>query len=145
MPKMSMLRKQVVNHAKNEYVEEAGSGSTWILEVVSIPVHVHQLDSIGNETRQTRQRVSSQQQSNVDGDTCWWPSIKICSKLWKGLMILVSRRWSRSCMIIFWPQLSRIFDVLLDSRYSWYTRGMTIRENPNFIVTDPMAHLLRRL
>ncbi|GFX17561.1 uncharacterized protein TNCV_3411611 [Trichonephila clavipes] len=33
----------------------------WIHEVVSIPVHFHQLDSIGNETRQTRQRVLSHQ------------------------------------------------------------------------------------
>ncbi|GFX52138.1 uncharacterized protein TNCV_547971 [Trichonephila clavipes] len=40
----------------------------WIHEVVSIPVHVHQLDSIRNETRQTRQRVSSHQQSNVGID-----------------------------------------------------------------------------
>ncbi|GFW58091.1 uncharacterized protein TNCV_2742371 [Trichonephila clavipes] len=37
----------------------------WIHEVVSILVHVHQLDSIGNEARQTRQRVSSNQQSNA--------------------------------------------------------------------------------
>ncbi|GFV72011.1 uncharacterized protein TNCV_2459441 [Trichonephila clavipes] len=31
----------------------------WIHEIVSIPVHVHQLNSIGNETRQIRERVSS--------------------------------------------------------------------------------------
>ncbi|GBN06339.1 hypothetical protein AVEN_61851-1 [Araneus ventricosus] len=36
----------------------------WIHEVVSIPVHIHPPDTIGNETRQTRQRVSSHQQSN---------------------------------------------------------------------------------
>ncbi|GFU23441.1 hypothetical protein TNCV_4447491 [Trichonephila clavipes] len=30
----------------------------------ALPARVHQLDSIGNETRQTRQRVSSHQQSN---------------------------------------------------------------------------------
>ncbi|GFV40180.1 uncharacterized protein TNCV_3953771 [Trichonephila clavipes] len=41
---------------------------TWIHEVVSIPVHVRQLDSIGNETRQIRQHVSSHQQSNVGVD-----------------------------------------------------------------------------
>ncbi|GFX60578.1 hypothetical protein TNCV_3061511 [Trichonephila clavipes] len=40
----------------------------WIHEIVSIPVHVHQLDSIGNETRQTRQHVSSHQQSYVSVD-----------------------------------------------------------------------------
>ncbi|GFQ68017.1 uncharacterized protein TNCT_1911 [Trichonephila clavata] len=37
-------------------------------EFVSIPVRVHQLDSIGNETRQTRQLVSSHQQSKVGVD-----------------------------------------------------------------------------
>ncbi|GFY20565.1 hypothetical protein TNCV_211971 [Trichonephila clavipes] len=42
--------------------------SPWINEVVSQPVHVHQLDSIGKETRQIRQRVSSHQQSNVGVD-----------------------------------------------------------------------------
>ncbi|GBN25103.1 hypothetical protein AVEN_60743-1 [Araneus ventricosus] len=31
----------------------------WINDVVSIFVHVHAYDTIGNETRQTRQRVSS--------------------------------------------------------------------------------------
>ncbi|GBM51829.1 hypothetical protein AVEN_51430-1 [Araneus ventricosus] len=36
----------------------------WINDVVSILVHVHPSDTIGNETRQTRQLVSSQQQSN---------------------------------------------------------------------------------
>ncbi|GBO35550.1 hypothetical protein AVEN_12421-1, partial [Araneus ventricosus] len=36
----------------------------WINDVVSILVHVHPFDTIGNETRQTRQCVSSHQQSN---------------------------------------------------------------------------------
>ncbi|GBL99036.1 hypothetical protein AVEN_227541-1 [Araneus ventricosus] len=36
----------------------------WINDVVSIFVHVHPSNIIGNETRQTRQRVSSHQQSN---------------------------------------------------------------------------------
>ncbi|GBN40611.1 hypothetical protein AVEN_220298-1 [Araneus ventricosus] len=36
----------------------------WIHEVVSIPVHVHPPDTIGNETRQTRKLVSSHQQFN---------------------------------------------------------------------------------
>ncbi|GBM08996.1 hypothetical protein AVEN_229035-1 [Araneus ventricosus] len=36
----------------------------WIHEVVSIPVHDHIPDTIGNETRQTRQLVSSHQQFN---------------------------------------------------------------------------------
>ncbi|GBM37397.1 hypothetical protein AVEN_28348-1 [Araneus ventricosus] len=35
-----------------------------INDVVSILAHVHPSDIIGNETRQTRQRVSSHQQSN---------------------------------------------------------------------------------
>ncbi|GBM10553.1 hypothetical protein AVEN_109339-1 [Araneus ventricosus] len=33
--------------------------SLWINDVVYILVHVHPSDTIGNETRQTRQRVSS--------------------------------------------------------------------------------------
>ncbi|GBN30455.1 hypothetical protein AVEN_95829-1 [Araneus ventricosus] len=36
----------------------------WINDVVSILVHVHPSDTIGNETPQNRQRVSSHQQSN---------------------------------------------------------------------------------
>ncbi|GBL81929.1 hypothetical protein AVEN_50518-1 [Araneus ventricosus] len=36
----------------------------WINDVVSILVSVHLSDTIGNETCQTRQRVSSHQQSN---------------------------------------------------------------------------------
>ncbi|GBO18386.1 hypothetical protein AVEN_265414-1 [Araneus ventricosus] len=36
----------------------------WIHEVVSIPVHVHRPDTIGNKTPQTRQLVSSHQQFN---------------------------------------------------------------------------------
>ncbi|GBN59396.1 hypothetical protein AVEN_202009-1 [Araneus ventricosus] len=36
----------------------------WIHEVVSISVHVHLPETIGNETRQTRQHVSSHQQTN---------------------------------------------------------------------------------
>ncbi|GBO10354.1 hypothetical protein AVEN_75202-1 [Araneus ventricosus] len=36
----------------------------WIHEVASIPVHVHPPDTIGNETCQTRQLVSSHQQFN---------------------------------------------------------------------------------
>ncbi|GBN13975.1 hypothetical protein AVEN_62032-1 [Araneus ventricosus] len=36
----------------------------WINDAVSILIHVHPSDTIGNETRQTRQRVSSHQQSN---------------------------------------------------------------------------------
>ncbi|GBM29002.1 hypothetical protein AVEN_40752-1 [Araneus ventricosus] len=36
----------------------------WMNDVVSILVHVHPSYTIGNETRQTRQRVSSLQQSN---------------------------------------------------------------------------------
>ena len=40
----------------------------WTHEVVSMPVHVQPLDTIGNETRQTRQHISSHQQSNVGVD-----------------------------------------------------------------------------
>ncbi|GBN11592.1 hypothetical protein AVEN_182417-1 [Araneus ventricosus] len=36
----------------------------WIHEVVSIPVRVHPPDTIGNETRQTWQLVSSHEQFN---------------------------------------------------------------------------------
>ncbi|GBM08549.1 hypothetical protein AVEN_69767-1 [Araneus ventricosus] len=36
----------------------------WINDVVSILVHVHPSDTIGNETHQTRQCVSNHQQSN---------------------------------------------------------------------------------
>ncbi|GBM78548.1 hypothetical protein AVEN_211846-1 [Araneus ventricosus] len=41
-----------------------GKQGLWINDIVSILVHVHLSDTIGNETRQTRQRVSSHQQSN---------------------------------------------------------------------------------
>ncbi|GBN41925.1 hypothetical protein AVEN_41490-1 [Araneus ventricosus] len=36
----------------------------WIHEVVSIPVHAHPPDTIGNDTRQTKKLVSSHQQFN---------------------------------------------------------------------------------
>ncbi|GBM68231.1 hypothetical protein AVEN_268715-1 [Araneus ventricosus] len=36
----------------------------WINDVVSILVHVHPPDTIGNVTRQARQRFTSHQQSN---------------------------------------------------------------------------------
>ncbi|GBN47999.1 hypothetical protein AVEN_169807-1 [Araneus ventricosus] len=36
----------------------------WVIDVVSVLVHVHPSDTIGNETRQTRQRVSNHQQPN---------------------------------------------------------------------------------
>ncbi|GFS53926.1 uncharacterized protein TNCV_3761511 [Trichonephila clavipes] len=49
----------------------------WIHEVFSIPVHVNQLDSIGNETRLTRQRVSSHQQSSV-GVNAPRRGVKLC-------------------------------------------------------------------
>ena len=38
---------------------------SWFHEVVSIPIHVLRLDTIGNETRQARQHVSSHQQFSV--------------------------------------------------------------------------------
>ncbi|GBN26650.1 hypothetical protein AVEN_61418-1 [Araneus ventricosus] len=36
----------------------------WIINAVSILVHVHPSDTTGNETRQTRQRVFNHQQYN---------------------------------------------------------------------------------
>ncbi|GFV32304.1 uncharacterized protein TNCV_1675901 [Trichonephila clavipes] len=53
-----------VSAQRHEWVQ-----GPWTHEIDSIAVHVHQLESIGNETRQTRQHVSSHQQSNagVDG------------------------------------------------------------------------------
>ncbi|GBL90989.1 hypothetical protein AVEN_184385-1 [Araneus ventricosus] len=50
----------------------------WINDVVSILVDVHPSDTIGNETRQTRQRVSSHQQSN---DSVVGPrrGVKLCA------------------------------------------------------------------
>ncbi|GFX23784.1 uncharacterized protein TNCV_3597261 [Trichonephila clavipes] len=89
----------------------------WIHEVVSIPVHVHQLNSTGNETRQTRQRVSSHRQSNVDDD---------------GPRRGVEQRCRR-------------FDVFPDSRYSRYTRAIVVLENPNFIATSEMLCPISRV
>ncbi|GBM07192.1 hypothetical protein AVEN_15433-1 [Araneus ventricosus] len=50
----------------------------WINDLVPILVHVHPSDTIGNESRQTRQRVSSHQQSNgsVVGPR---KKVKLCS------------------------------------------------------------------
>ncbi|GFX51700.1 uncharacterized protein TNCV_5014031 [Trichonephila clavipes] len=56
-----------------------------------------------------------------------------------SLIILVSRHWSRSCMIFFWPQRCRTFDDLPDSRYLRYTREMVVRENQNSIVTSEVV------
>ncbi|GFT90074.1 uncharacterized protein TNCV_3102491 [Trichonephila clavipes] len=122
-----------------------------IKEVASIPLHVSQLDSIGNETRQTRQRVSSHQQSHVGVDgprrgakSCIMQSTRIHNNLGRDarlprLMILVSRRWSRSCIIFLRPQRCCRFDVLPDSRYPRYTREMVVRENPNSVATLEIA------
>ncbi|GBN28679.1 hypothetical protein AVEN_268550-1 [Araneus ventricosus] len=58
----------------------------WINDVVSILVHVHPSDTIGNETRQTRQRVSSHQQSNgsVVGPR---RGVKLCARGRVGLRL----------------------------------------------------------
>ncbi|GBM98117.1 hypothetical protein AVEN_28680-1 [Araneus ventricosus] len=48
------------------------------------------------------------------------------------LRVLVSRRWSRSCMIFFRPQRCRRFDVLLDSRYSVYIAVVARRLSTGF-------------
>ncbi|GBN97244.1 hypothetical protein AVEN_56478-1 [Araneus ventricosus] len=84
----------------------------------------------------------------VDGPAL--KSAAICGRVARlsRLMILVSRRWSRSCVIFFRPQRCRRFAVLPDSRYSRYTREMVERENPNFIATSEMLcliSLVRRL
>ncbi|GBM70675.1 hypothetical protein AVEN_270782-1 [Araneus ventricosus] len=80
----------------------------------------------------------------VDGPAL--KSAAICGRVARlsRLMILVSRRWSRYCMIFFRPQRCRRFDVLPDSRYSRYTREMIVRENPNFIATSEMLCPLSR-
>ncbi|GBM34655.1 hypothetical protein AVEN_122050-1 [Araneus ventricosus] len=72
----------------------------------------------------------------VDGQAL--KSAAICGRVVRlsRLMILVSCRWSRSCMIFFRPQRCRRFDILPDSRYSRYTLEMGVRENPNFIATS---------
>ncbi|GFW19548.1 uncharacterized protein TNCV_1604401 [Trichonephila clavipes] len=64
----------------------------------------------------------------VDGPAS--KSATICGSVARlsRLMILVSRRWSRSCMIFFQPQRSRRCDILPDSRYSRYTHEMVVRE-----------------
>ncbi|GFT10006.1 uncharacterized protein TNCV_1114621 [Trichonephila clavipes] len=59
------IPSQSTHQLEQSPVDMSGS---WIHEVVSIPVHVHQLYSIGNETRQTRQHVSRHQQFNVGVD-----------------------------------------------------------------------------
>ncbi|GFT96147.1 uncharacterized protein TNCV_1884701 [Trichonephila clavipes] len=55
-------------------------------------------------------------------------SAAICQKVARLslLMILVSRRWSRSCMLFFRPQKFYRFHVLPDSRCSW-TRDFVTR------------------
>ncbi|GFU18381.1 DUF4817 domain-containing protein [Trichonephila clavipes] len=57
----------------------------------------------------------------------------ICGRVVRlsGLMILVSRRWSRSCMFFFWSQRFHRFDVLHDSGYLRYTREMS-RDEAHF-------------
>ena len=40
----------------------------WIHEVISLPVHIHLLNTIGNKARQIRKNVSCHQQSNVSVD-----------------------------------------------------------------------------
>ncbi|GBM87894.1 Long-chain fatty acid transport protein 1 [Araneus ventricosus] len=69
----------------------------------------------------------------VDGPAL--KSAAICGRVARlsRLMILVSRRWSRSCTIFFRPQRCRRFDVLPDSRYSRYTREMVVDELSNKI------------
>ncbi|GFU80364.1 uncharacterized protein TNCV_3521381 [Trichonephila clavipes] len=59
-------------------------------------------------------------------------------------MILVSHRWSRSCMIFSRPQQCHRFNVLPDSRNSRYTSEMDVRENPNFITTSEILSPISR-
>ncbi|GBM43360.1 hypothetical protein AVEN_166102-1 [Araneus ventricosus] len=61
--KAKMIRQRL-HQIEQSPVEKQG---LWINDVVSILVHVHPSNTIGNETRQTRQRVSSHQQSNGGG------------------------------------------------------------------------------
>ncbi|GBM96518.1 hypothetical protein AVEN_68018-1 [Araneus ventricosus] len=58
----------------------------WINDVVSILVHVQPSDTIGNETRQTRQLVSSHQQSN---GSVVWPrrGVKLCCAVSNGTLV----------------------------------------------------------
>ncbi|GFY07427.1 uncharacterized protein TNCV_5086121 [Trichonephila clavipes] len=74
----------------------------------------------------------------VDGTSPALKSASICGRVARlsRLMILVSHRWSRSCMIFFRPQRRRRFGVLLDSQFSRCTREVVVRENPNFITTS---------
>ncbi|GBL93637.1 hypothetical protein AVEN_25632-1 [Araneus ventricosus] len=78
----------------------------------------------------------------VDGPAL--KSAPICERVahLSRLMILVSRRWSRSCIIFSGRSDCHRFDVLPDSRYSRYTREMVERENPNFIATSEMLCLV---
>ncbi|GBM60607.1 hypothetical protein AVEN_83544-1 [Araneus ventricosus] len=55
------IPSQRLNQIEQSPVDEQG---LWINDTVSILVHLHPSDTIGNETRQTRQRVSSHRQSN---------------------------------------------------------------------------------
>ncbi|GFV76584.1 uncharacterized protein TNCV_4728041 [Trichonephila clavipes] len=67
-------------------------------------------------------------------------SVTICGRVARlsRLMILVNRRWSRTCMIYFLCQGYRKYDVLPDSPYSRHTREMVVRENPNFFAISEM-------
>ncbi|GFV38938.1 long-chain fatty acid transport protein 1 [Trichonephila clavipes] len=60
-------------------------------------------------------------------------SAAICERVGRlsRLMILVSRRWSRSCMIFFRLPRYSVFDVLPDSRYLRYTRKMVVSKIQN--------------
>ncbi|GBO30566.1 hypothetical protein AVEN_158537-1 [Araneus ventricosus] len=55
------ISSQSLHQIEQSPVDKQG---LWINDVVSILVHVYPSDTIGNETRQTRQRVSSHKQSN---------------------------------------------------------------------------------
>ncbi|GBM61777.1 hypothetical protein AVEN_18340-1 [Araneus ventricosus] len=55
------IPSQRLQQIEQSFVDKQG---LWINDVVSILVHLHPSDTIGNEARQIRQRVSSHQQSN---------------------------------------------------------------------------------
>ncbi|GFT50557.1 uncharacterized protein TNCV_551551 [Trichonephila clavipes] len=80
----------------------------------------------------------------VDGPALKY--VAICGRVARlsHLMILVGRRWSRSCMIFFRPQRCRRFDVLPDSRYSRYIREMFAHENPNSIAPSELLYPISR-
>ncbi|GBL77135.1 hypothetical protein AVEN_12768-1 [Araneus ventricosus] len=55
------IPSQRLRHIEQYPIDKQG---LWINDVVSILVHVHPTNTFGNESRHTKQRVSSHRQSN---------------------------------------------------------------------------------